>query len=47
MTIGHGILLLVIGLTVSVFTLWAIIVVNDKFEKQREKDENTTTDSYR
>tara|TARA_B100000212_G_scaffold31942_1_gene20821 strand:- start:883 stop:1023 length:141 start_codon:yes stop_codon:yes gene_type:complete len=46
MTIGHGILLLIIGLTLSIFTLWAIIVVNDKFEKQREKDENTTTRDY-
>tara|TARA_X000000950_G_scaffold219615_1_gene264449 strand:- start:292 stop:432 length:141 start_codon:yes stop_codon:yes gene_type:complete len=46
MTIEHGILLLLIGLPVSFFTLWAIMVVNDKFEKQREEDENTTTRDY-
>jgi len=46
MTIGHGIGLLVIGLVTSFLVLWGLLKAQEIFDKQREKDENTTTRDY-
>lgn len=46
MTIGHGIGLLLIGLVTSFLVLWGLLKAQEIFDKQREKDENTTTRDY-
>ena len=46
MTIGHGIGLLLIGLVTSFLVLSGLFKGQEIFDKQREKDENTTTRDY-
>ena len=46
MTIGQGIGLLLIGIPLSFVTLWALMHFGNKFDKERQKDEDTTTRNY-
>ena len=47
MTIGQGIGLLVIGIQLSFVTLWALMYFGNKFDKERQKNEDTTTRNYK